>query len=398
MWVPFAFWISLSAAVINVVLLAMIIKANIRKPGNLAAFSMFTAMLIWSVGELIERVAGPPPDSSLPYYGHLALTMGPHDANLAYIGAIILCFGIFLMPASIVHFSLDYPFRFRFKDVYRRIILYFMYGLSFIGMVLNILNDRLGYITVAYMKPYDAFGVMLWGLESGPVHAFFSLLLVISALVMVTALLLKLKKVDMEIVKNQIVITLLGFLVTIVLLVVTGLIPIVLERTDSYPLTTLAFSIFGITVLYTVVKYRLFLVVPTVEEKVENVELPEEGIHEMPKEEAYKKFVSLAKSAHTCLAFIPEDPEEFKNRVGLKNTPVFQFTRNLGKDRLNPELAEHRDMLVFIITSMVEQVYKPVILIDLSATWIGERVKEKIIDKINDLLKQDYGGVYFIVK
>jgi len=399
MWFPFAFWISLASLVISAALLVMVIMANVKKPGNLAAFSMFLSMFVWSFGEMIERMAGPPPNTTkIHYYGTLSLSLGPYNGNLAYIGAIILCFGIYLMPAGIIHFALDYPFKFKVKEIYRKATIYALYLLSLGGMVVNLFNAPLGYPTVAYMKPYNAFGVMLWGLESGPVHAFFSILLVFSAIVMITALLLKLRKVSMNLVKKQIIITLIGFLVTLTLLVITGLIPMILEKKDSYPLTTLSFSIFGLFVIYTIKKYRMFLVAPSVEEKVENVELPEEGIHEMNKEEAYHKFSLLAKSAHACLAFIPDEPNKFKEKYGLKNTPVFQLTKELGKDRLNPELGEHRDMIIFIITSMIEQTYKPVIMIDLSAEWIGERIREKIIDKIKGLLKEDYGGVYFIIK
>ena len=380
MWITFAFWISLVGTLISGLLVYLVLRAGIRKPGNFAAFIMFLGVFIWSLGELIERVAGPPPS----------------DKELAYIGMLTLCVGVFLTPAGVIHFSIDYPYRLKMKSGLRKAILYIVYGFSLIGIAFVPFNSLLGDIVIKQID-YTAFGITLWGLHSGLIHGIFTAWLFLAALIMVFILAFKARGIEMRLIKNQIIITIVGFLIMFFLIVFTYVIPAAMNK-DSYPLTTLSFSIFGLFVIYTIMKYRMFLVAPSVEEKVENVELPEQGIHEMPKEEAYHKFALLAKSAHTCLAFIPDDPDEFKEKYGLKTTPVFQFTRELGKDRLNPELAEHRDMLIFIITSMVEQVYKPVIMIDLSAPWIGERIKEKIVSKIQELLKQDYGGVYFIVK
>ena len=59
MWFTYASSISLVATVISAVLVYLILKANIKKPGNLAAFVMFLGVLIWSFGELLERIAGP---------------------------------------------------------------------------------------------------------------------------------------------------------------------------------------------------------------------------------------------------------------------------------------------------------------------------------------------------
>ncbi len=380
MHITFAFWISLVGTSIAALLVYLVLRAGIRKPGNFAAFIMFLGVFVWSLGEFIERVAGPP----------------PQDQLLAYIGMLTLCGGVFLTPAGLIHFALDYPYRLKMGNTLRKAILYTIYAISIIGLAIIPFNSLLNDIVIHQIS-YTALGVTLWGLHSGPIHAFFTAWTFVAALTMIFILALKLRGLEMKLVRNQILITIVGFLIMFILIVYTYVIPAMMNQ-DTYPLTTLSFSIFGLFVIYTIMKYRMFLVAPSVEEKVEDVELPEEGIHEMEKEEAYHKFELLAKSAHTCLAFIPDEPEAFKEKYGLKNTPVFQFTRELGKDRLNPELAEHRDMLVFIITSMVEQVYKPVIMIDLSAEWIGERIREKIIDKIKGLLREDYGGVYFIIK
>ncbi|NPA75139.1 MAG: hypothetical protein GXO25_03540 [Euryarchaeota archaeon] len=396
MWISFAFWPSFIATLISAALVYLVISANIKKPGNMAAFVMFISMLIWSFGELIERLAGPPPNNpNLHYLGVLSLNFGPYDANLAYMGAIILCFGIFLLPAGIIHFALDYPFRLKLNPNVRKGVLYGVYGFSFAAMVVNLFNQYVGYLTVAYMKPYKAMGVWLWGLESGPIHALFSLWMMISAIIMLIILILKLRNLRMEIVKKQIIITVIGFFITLVILTVTALIPMVLERKDTYPLTTLGFSIFGIFVMYTIAKYRLFLVVPTTETVEEEEELPDEGIYMMDPEEAYNKFSLLARSGYSAIGFVVPPVEEFKKKYKLVNTPLFRITKSPGKDKLNPEISEHREMISFIIMSMLEQVYKPVILMDLSADWISDKTKTEILKTIKETSKE-IGGVFLV--
>ncbi len=395
MWIPFAFWPSFIAVLIAADLVYLVIDANIRKPGNMAAFMMFLGMLIWSFGELIERIAGPPPAVEKAFYPVISLNPGVGDANLAYLGAIILCFGIFLMPAALVHFAFDYPYKLKINEKIRKGVLYAMYGLSGVAMLINVVNSYVGYLTVGYMKPYEAYGVYLWGLESGPVHAFMSLMLVVTALFLLGVLIYKLRGVRMDIVKKQIITTLVGFLIMFVILVVTALVPIVIEKTDSYPLTTLSFTIFGVFVMYTIARYRMFLVVPTTETVEEEEELPEEGMYRMEPEQAYEKFSKLARSGYSAIGFVVPPVEEFKKKYHLVNTPLFQITKSIGKDKLNPEISEHREMISFIIMSMLEQVYKPVILVDFTAKWLSEKTKKELLETLKGISKE-IGGVYLL--
>ena len=249
------------------------------------------------------------------------------------------------------------------------------------------------------MHPYTVFGITLWGINSGPVHALFSLWTLIAALIFMFVMFFKLQGVKLSIVKQQIFITLIGFFIMFVIIVVTAFVPMVVAHIDMYPLTTLAFSIFGITVIYTIVRYRMFLVSPSAEEKEEDIEeeLPESDVYEMNREEAYNKFIRLAKSGNMCIGFITEDPEKFREKSGLKQTPLFQITETPGKDRLNPNIEEHREMISFIITSFLEQVYKPVMLLDLSAGWITEDSRKKILESIRAIQKE-IGGIYLVIK
>ncbi|GEM_PF-2882131 len=359
-------------------------ERDIRKPGNLGAFMLFLTTFIWNIGELIERLAGPP----------------PAEEWLAYLGAYVLCLGFFFTPAALVHFTIDYPFRFttfRRNPKIRMAVLGMVYIVSLIGVIMIPLNSQLGNI-VLHMEPYKVFGITLWGIKSGPVHAIFSVWTLTAALIFMFGMFIKLKGLTMDILKNQIFITLTGFFIMFVIIVVTTFVPMVITHIDMYPLTTLAFTLFGITILYTIRRYRMFLVVPQVEEKEEGFteEVPDEGVHEMGKEEAYNKFIRLAKSGETCLGFITYDIDKFREKHNLTKTAIFQISKTPGKDHLNPEIPEHLEMISFIITSFLEQVYKPIILIDLSADWLKEETKKKIAENIRDIAKE-YGGVHILI-
>lgn len=380
MWISFAFWPSLIAACISAFLVYLVVRANIKKPGNLSAFVMFMGMMIWSIGELIERLAGPPPHNlQYRYYGHLSLFIGPHDANLAYIGAIILTVGMYLLPAGIIHFTLDYPFKIKMKLVLRKIILYAVYLFSFGAIAIALLNDKLHYAVISYVNPYNAYGTIIWGLQPGRIHDLLSSWLFITGLTLMVVLFLKYRSSKINIIKRQIEITLIGFFVMFTIMVVTGFVPmIILNLKNYYPLMTVSFSIFGLFIMYTIAKYRMFLVVATKENAGGDEKLPDKGVYILNADEAYGKFAALANSGYSSLGFITEDINKFKEKYNLHSTPLFQISKEVGKDKLNPEIKEHREMITFIIMSMFEQVYKPVILLDFSAAWLTDETRENM--------------------
>ena len=370
MWIPYAFWPTFVASVISIFLVAYILKANIRKAGNTAAFLMFFAILIWSLGELIERIAGPP----------------PNDYNLAYFGARFLFLGIALASATLIHFAIDYPYRIKITANLRKYILYAVYAISLVGMVLDALSDFLGGIVITRDSPYKAFGQAIWGLEAGIVHKLYITWLFLAGLVLLIALPLKLRNVKMKIVKMQIWFTFIGILIAYVLITITGYAPILLNI-EMYPLTTISFSIFGLFIIYTIYRYRMFLVVPASEEIELHEEIPEAGFYTLKRNEAFRKFANLAKSGHKALGFISQNVDKFREEYGLKATPIFEITKNPGKDRLNPQIEEQREMIPFIISTFMEEVENPVILIDLSAKHLTDDLRNKMMEEIEEVAK-----------
>lgn len=379
MWISNAFWPSFIATAISLFLIIYILMVDVRKPANFPSFVLFFSVFIWSLGELIERLAGPP----------------PADEGLAYFGAITLFIGIALVPSALIHFGIEYPYKSKMSESGKKLLLMVLYGISFLVILIDVFNDYLGKIVIKNVHSYMGLGQKIWGLESGILHTVYSLWVFIAALILLVLLSFKLKNVKMKIVKMQIKITLVGLIITFILVSVTGLIPPLLGM-DVYPLTTISFSIFGIFVIYTIYRYRMFLVYPSKEEIVEHEKISKGGFYKMGRDKAYEKFSKLAKSGYNCLGFISENPEEFKEKYNLKTTPVFQLTENVGKDRLNPNIEEHREMIFFILSSFIEETKEPVILLDFSSKEIKGNLKMQILDEIRNLLSGK-NGMYIIV-
>ncbi len=372
MWIPYVFWPTFVASVISIFLVVYVLKADIRKAGNMAAFFMFLSVLIWSIGELIERIAGPP----------------NNDIYLAYFGARFLFFGIAILSAAFIHFAIDYPYRIKISKSLRKIIIYAVYGFSAMGILLDILDNFLGKLVIASESPYSAFGQTVWGLDPGLIYKIYITWLFLAGLILLAALLWKLRNVKMKIVRMQIWLTFTGLIIAYVLITLTGLVPVLLGI-QMYPLTTVSFSIFGLFTIYTIYRYRLFIVVPATEEIELHEEMPESGVYKLPKDTAFQRFANLARSGYKAIGFISQNIAEFKGKYGLKATPIFEISENPGKDRLNPVIKEQREMIPFIISTFIDEVENPVILIDFSAKHIDENLRKKIMEEIESIVQEN---------
>ena len=197
------------------------------------------------------------------------------------------------------------------------------------------------------------------GLAQGSLYVWYSTYMLASALVFTGVMIYKYVRTNIKIIKEQILISLSGFFLAVILVSLSDLIPI-LQGKSSYPLTTVSFSIFSLFVLYTVFRYRLFLVSPTTFSRTED-----RGVLSMQREEAERRFRDYVKKGVPSIAFITEDPESFKRRNEIGDTPVFQITDKTGKDRLNPAKKEHREMMQFILMSFSEKAENSVVLLDM---------------------------------
>ena len=374
MWFPNAFWPAFLASSFGLAILIIIIKAGIRRPGNLPAFALFLSFFLWSFGEMLERIAGPPPS----------------DRYMAFLGVKILFIGIAFSPAAFIHFSVEYPYMIKIRKNILKISLYALYLISFVFSLMGAFNPY--NLIFQGVSPYIGLGQMIWGLDQAPLYVIYSLYVLLAALLFLIIMIYKYIKTNLKIIKHQIMFSLFGFFLAVILVTLSALIPMLQEK-SSYPLTTVSFSIFSLFVLYTIIKYRAFLVSPTSFSKTE-----EKGIFVMNRRDAESKFREYVKSGIPSMAFIIENPESFKRRNEIGDAPVFQITEKTGKDRLNPMKKEHREMMQFIVLSFSERAGNSVILMnikDASGDMIPTEEYKRIIDDMKNLVKTM--NVLFIV-
>ncbi len=371
MWLPNAFWPTLFAVVFSTYIIIKLLLSDIRRPGNFSAFVMFLAFFIWSLGEMAERLAGPP----------------PADAHLAWFGARFLFIGIALAPAGFIHFSLDYPDLLRIKG--RKEIIACFYLVSFVFATLGVLNPNR--MIIADMEPYSGLGQMIWGIVTSPIYdAYASYVLAIS-LVFMLIMIYRYFRAKLHIIKMQISISLGGFVIAVALVSSSYFMPRIFGG-DSYPLTTVSFSIFSLFVLYTIHRYRAFLVYP--EEHGNNYEA---GLKILKKEDAEGLFADAVKKDSPALAFLSTDPKTFQKRIG-KDIPAFRISREKGADSLDPRVEEHIEMIYFIILSFAERAGGAVVLIEIEDAMRKMDLESKYEEMLHEFEKMSVShNISFII-
>ena len=376
MWFPNAFWPAFFAVGMGALILALILRSGIKRPGNIPAFILFTAFFLWSFGEMLERLAGPP----------------PADEAMAFLGARVLFIGIALSPAAFIHFSVEYPYMLRMGERSRKGVMEILYGISAFFAVLGLFNP--GAVIFQGVEPYSGLGQEIWGLDEAPLYTIYTFYVLIAALAFIGIMEYKYMKTDMKIIKDQIILSLTGFFLAVVLVTASSLIP-TLYGQSSYPLTTISFTLFSLFVLYTILRYRTFLVSPG-----DSSGTDEKGIFIMDRRKAEERFASSVKRSVPGIAFVFEDPEGFRKRHGLRDIPVFQITEEAGKDRLNPLKEEHREMMKFIILSFGERAKSPVILLNIKKAVEALASPEEYKKIVKDLkaLAESTEGTFIVAE
>jgi len=338
MWFPHAIWPALFAVVLGASILIQLFRSGIRRPGSTAAFMLFISFFIWSFGEMVERLAGPP----------------PADEWLAWTGARILFIGVSIAPAAFIHFSMEYPYLTRWK--WRKPVVAGLYSISALFALLGLWNPD-GMI-ISDMEPYSGLGQEIWGLVGSGIFTAYMLYVFAMSLVFLAIMLYKYFHTSLKIVRMQIFIVLSGFVIAVTLVASTTLIPS-LEGVPAYPLTTVSFTIFSLFVLYTIFRYRTFLVSPEEGFKTQS----RSSFKITDRESGERELLKLVGENIPAMAFVSVEPAEFKKKVGV-DIPVFRLCRESGPDHLNPLIDEQIEMIRFIISSFAERTEGAVVFAD----------------------------------
>ncbi len=380
MWLPNAFYPTLVAMILDLVFIAYILKVGLRKPGNVPSFLLFLTIFIGVFGELLERIAGPP----------------PQDYLIAYAGAKLIGIGSVLLSATLIHFGLDFPYRLKIKRKTRQIILTVFYSVSVIGVILILLNDYLGKPMIEGLSPYTALGQQIWGMEYGAVYDLYLLWALMASIAVLGLLFYKMRNAKINLIKKQIVLILSGMIIVEVMITVSVLLPALFDY-DMYPLSSIAMTIFSMFVSYTIMKYRLFLVSPATEATsgTRKYELQPGTVRVVSEEQGFELFTDQVHSGIPGLLFTTQDIEKIREKYNLVETPIFRVCRTPGRDTLNPMIGEHREMIAFIISEFLEEA-RGVVYLDSIDSMFKENDFKSFLEIISEYIKEEKKGVLLI--
>ena len=380
MWLPNAFYPSLVAMILDLAFIAYILKVGLRKPGNVPSFLLFLTIFIGVFGELLERIAGPP----------------PQDYFIAYVGAKLIGIGSVLLSATLIHFALDFPYRLKIKRKTREIVLAVFYSVSVIGVILILLNDYLGKPMIVGLSPYPALGQQIWGMEYGAVYGLYMLWAFMASVAVLGLLFYKMKNTKINLIKKQIVLILSGMLIVEVMISVSVLLPALFDY-EMYPLSSIAMTIFSMFVSYTIMKYRLFLVSPAAETTsgTRKYELQPGTVRVVSEEHGFELFTDQVYGGIPGLLFTTKDIEKIRERYNLVETPIFRVCKTPGRDTLNPMIGEHREMIAFIISEFLEEAQGVVYLNSIDSMF-KKNDFESFLEIISEYIKEEKKGVLLI--
>ena len=106
---------SLLSTVCFVLLTVYVLYHNPKRTQNRVTAIMFLALIIWSLGETLERFSGPDPETLKSYWDAWSAThtgtpdYGWHEYGLALFWGKFLSIGVLLLGPATLHFSLVVP-------------------------------------------------------------------------------------------------------------------------------------------------------------------------------------------------------------------------------------------------------------------------------------------------
>lgn len=324
-----------------VLLTLMVIKNNPHRRANQVAAMVFVFLLIWSSVESITRLGGE----------------GDYERSLTAMR--LYSVGILGVTAALVHLSLIFP---RIRKVPKSLYP-LIYAPSIVIIAVMLFTDLfLDGISYGGMKGWTADYSRYSALYLGP-----------PASLCVASIILFLKtwresKMDIE--RNQVAIIIFGLVVTLGVLMVTSVIPIVFDLDTPDIPTTAPLMIFASSIMYSIVKYKMFVIEAVTEDgagTVEKGELDvEKGFTYLVEEdkvgESYKAFRSLVTTT-PGLCLTTAHPDKVRSRRGLGKTPIVWITDSTSDEMtINPWRLDFE--LSYTIKNFMEENDETVIIID----------------------------------
>jgi archaellum biogenesis ATPase FlaH len=301
---------AIAVCIIFAICLLLVLRNSTSRKANRVAAMVFISFLLWGI---VEALTGLP---------------GENDHNLGLLLVQFYAVGVLLVGPSLLHLSLVYP---RIKSYPKHFPL-LMY-LSGLPILLLIFFTKIILDSVRYAP--DEWGPV-WAANYTTTSAIYIAHPMIFATVAVIILSRTWYRSTSQIEKHQMTIMLMGLIASLISASFTVGVPVVTGKdtfVGTMP-TTAPLLIFGISIVYSMLKYKMFDIEAVTEDELDlkesgpTIEL-EKGytyiIESKQVEEGYKAFRNLVTTT-PGLILTTAFPEKIRVRRNLGKTPIIWLT------------------------------------------------------------------------
>ncbi len=328
-----------------IVFIVFILKIDFKSRLNRISALFFALLLFWSFAEWMERWANSP------------------ESALFWARTIMVA--IILLPPVLIHLSLIFPWT--KKEVSPAIFV--LYGSSLLILSVH-LNSS---IFVAGVDRYFAgYGTVL-----GPYGAYVYLYLAFFTIAGILILMRNYVLTSCRIALGQLRMLIIALSISFLFIFFTGFAPHIYGDPKAYPLTTPAFIITGLILLYAINRYHVF-VPESREESASERTKKEQGIKVLPREKAMDEFYRHVSSGNRGICFTARDCEETKEELDVKHVPVIDIKEACGNK------TERKSLIPFMITDALME-KNTAILLDGTENIFSNGELREFLDEIKDL-------------
>jgi archaellum biogenesis ATPase FlaH len=376
---------SLISSTAFIILMVYVIKKNSKHPANRVTALMFFALVLWSLGESLERFTGPGPVAlQAAWDSWIQTNTAPppldwNDYGRALFAGKFLSAGVELLAPATLHFSLTVPRRRKVPKWLYPLI----YGFAAVNIGILFSTD----FYIHSMEPYYAG----WGIHYGAgmlIHFAFVLVLVMCGIVI---LFLNFIQAKNQIEKNQVKIVLMGMVFCVGWTIPFGVVPSMLNW-SMYPLTMFALIIMAMFMAYAIGKYKLFVIEAVTEEMTDAIEKVDikPGLSYMfkgrDKSMPYMAFRNLV-SEYPGLCLTIDHPRKVRKRYHLEKIPIIWLSTVTSEEKtVDPYRLDFE--IDYTLHSFMQENRDTVVIVDgfsYLASANGQQKTMEFLKTINDV-------------
>lgn len=289
--------LALLSTLVLSVLIAVILKMDIRSRSNQVTAIFLTFLLVWSIADLIQR--------------------STDSENTALLCLTVVVSVIIFIPPSILHVAYVLPWKRRSAHP----VIIFLYGISFVLLAIHLNTDAF----LAGVHVYEPGFGLLPGDYTAILYAYVG----ICSFAAIFILLARYTNIQGKNLLRQMRLTLIGLTVISILTVFTGALPVITGDISHYPLTTFSFAIGGAVMLYGFA--RPMPGIPQAESPSSRNDLPS-GLKVLPVDRAYTEFHDSVKKGMAGLCISGRDTNmKEETRTEAQMVSARELVKGMGR-------------------------------------------------------------------